>query len=157
MTWGNPPKFKSEAPKQSKAVTPEQLASSGTEDGHQMAIFAWAASICGRYPQLKWLHAIPNGGSRNIAEATKMVAAGLRKGVPDIFLPDPYGLVGLPSYHGLYIELKIEKRRKEKNGGCSQEQLDYLDYLTSAGYCCKVCYGWIEARDVLINYLEGKL
>ena len=156
MTWGSPPKFIPTKPKQGKIITPEQLAKSGSEDGEQMALFAWAALNCGQYPMLKWLYSVPNGGSRHIVEATKMVATGLRKGVPDICLPcviENY----IKAYNGLYIELKIEKRRKEKNGGCSEEQIEWIDYLQQAGYYVKVCYGWEEARDTIINYLEGKL
>lgn len=151
MTWGNPPKFKSDPPKQGKKITPEQLAASGTEDGHQAAIFCWAADSVGKYPQLKWMHAIPNGGSRHVAEATKMVAGGLRKGVLDIFLP-----YAIPQkYHGLYLEMKIEKRRNEKNGGLTDEQIEFIDFATEANYACHVCYSWIEARDVILKYLEG--
>lgn len=161
MTWGNQKYFPANSPKRAKAVTPEQLASSGSEDGSQMAVFAWAASMCGQYPQLKWLHAIPNGGSRYIAEATKMVAAGLRKGALDIFLPYSVYYVNDKMhpfvYHGLYIEMKTEKRRKEKNGGLTDEQIEFIEYATSAGYYCKVCYNWIEARDMILKYLEGKL
>lgn len=158
MTWGNPPKFKSIATKSSsKPVTPEQLASSGSEDGEQSAVFCWAASMCGQYPQLKWLHAIPNGGSRHIAEATKIVAAGLRSGVLDVFLPCSVQTEWAKVYFGLYIEMKTEKRRKEKNGGLTDEQIEFMEYAENAGYYCKVCYSWIEARDVILKYLEGKL
>lgn len=155
MTWGDPPPFITKQLKKAKAVTPEQLASSGSEDGEQMAVFAWAASMCGQYPQLKWLHAIPNGGSRHVAEATKMVAAGLRKGVLDIFLPCQTYCAN--EYAGLYIEMKIEKRRNEKNGGLTNEQIEFIEYAERAGYYCKVCYSWIEARDTILTYLEGKL
>lgn len=160
MIWNNPPKFIAVPTPPGKKVTPEALAKSGTEDGSQMALFAWAASAVPIYPQLKWLFAIPNGGSRHIAEATKMVATGLRRGVPDVFLPaqapkhPPESEVW---YNGCWIELKIEKKRNTKNDGCSQEQVDWIEYLTAAGYYCKVCYSWTEARDTLINYLEGKL
>lgn len=157
MTWRNPPPFEATPAIPSKRVTPEALAKSGSEDGEQMAIFAWAALNVGRYPCLKWLHSIPNGGQRHIAEATKMVAAGLRKGVLDIFLPySPYYWIKF-KYYGCYIELKTEKRRKEKNGGLTDEQIDFIEYAESAGYYCKVCYGWEEAKETLIAYLEGKL
>lgn len=152
MTWGNPPKFKSDPPKPGKKITPEQLAASGSEDGHQSALFCWAADSVGKYPALAWLYAIPNGGSRHIVEATKMVASGTRSGVPDVCLPKP-----CEGYAGCYIELKIEKRRTEKNGGVSYEQTKWLLHLAGAGYYCKVCYGWEEARDTLVQYLEGKL
>lgn len=161
MTWGNPPPFIAKQLKKAKAVTPESLAKSGSEDGSQAALFCWAALNVGKYPALKWLYAIPNGGFRHIAEAAKFVATGTRAGVPDICLPCPgirkvYSVI-VASYHGCYIELKKESRRNTKNGGCTQEQLDYLEYLQSAGYYCKVCYSWEEARDVILNYLEGKL
>jgi len=152
MTWGSPPAFQQRKSKVAKLIAPEQLAASGTEDGHQAALFCWAATASREYYPLKYLHAIPNGGQRHIAEATKMVAAGLRKGVLDIFLPYSVGI-----YHGCYIELKIEKRKKEKNGGMSDAQIDFMMYCRAANYYCKVCYSWKEARDTLINYLEGKL
>lgn len=157
MTWRNPPKFVPTKPKQGKLITPEDLAKSGTEDGEQMALFAWAALNYEQYQHLKWLYAVPNGGFRHIAEAAKFVATGTRAGVPDICLPLPIQTEWAKQYAGLYIELKIEKRRKEKDGGCSKEQLAYLEYLNSIGYIAKVCYGWIEARDLLIKYLELKL
>lgn len=166
MTWGNLPKFVNVDKPIAKKVTPEQLAKSGSEDGHQAALFCWSASVLAQYPQLKWLHAIPNGGQRHIAEATKLVATGTRSGVPDVFLPyavwpamfaGPLEMCKFKTYHGCYIEMKIEKQRNKKNGGLSDEQVEWRDYLLSAGYYWAICYSWIEARDVLIKYLEGKL
>lgn len=159
MTWGNPPKFKSEPAKRSKVITPEQLAASGSEDGEQMAVFCWAANNVNKYPPLAWLHSIPNGGSRHVVEAGKMVAAGLRSGVWDIFLPLPIqDKVDYRSwYNGCYIEMKIKKRRKEKDGGLTEEQIEFRDYAVSMGYYCQVCYSWKEAKDALIAYLERKV
>lgn len=54
----------------------------------------------------------PNGGRRNKAEAAKLKAMGVRKGIPDLFLPIPR-----QGYHGLYIETK-----KIKNGKVSPDQ-----------------------------------
>lgn len=160
MTWNNPPKFIPVKPKPSKVITPEDLAKSGSEDGHQAALFCWAAGAVSQYPQLAWLFAIPNGGSRHIAEATKMVATGLRSGVPDVCLPVE-GPKHPPEseiwYHGCFIEMKIEKRRKQKNAGLEDDQIEWIAYLKSAGYYVAVCYSWIEARDTLIAYLEGKV
>lgn len=157
MTWNNPPKFEPTLAKPGKKITPEMLAASGSEDGHQMAVFCWAADNCGQYPALKWLHAIPNGGSRHIAEAGKMVAAGLRSGVWDIFLPLPIQTEWAKQYAGLYIEMKEPKRRKHKNGGLSEEQAEFGNYARSMGYYTAVCYAWEEARDVLIKYMELKI
>lgn len=160
MTWGNPPAFVPTKPKKGKLITPEQLAASGSEDGEQAALFCWSALSVGKYPQLKWLYSVPNGGSRHIVEAMKMVGTGLRAGVPDICLPFSAPMAPFESdlwYNGCYIELKIEKRRKEKNGGLADEQIEWLSYLQGAGYYCRLAYGWEEARDILIAYLEGKV
>lgn len=158
MTWGNPPKLMPTQPKKGNRITPEQLASSGSEDGHQAALFCWAAENVGKYPALKWLHAIPNGGQRHIAEATKLVATGTRSGVLDTFLPACRLMFsGQFMYHGLYIEMKKPEHRNKRDGGCSKEQLEFIAYASGAGYYCKVCYTWQEARDCLINYLEGRL
>lgn len=158
MTWGNPPPIVPTKPKPGKVITPEDLAASGSEDGHQSAVFCWAAMNVGKYPPLKWLHAIPNGGSRHIAEATKMVAAGTRSGVWDMFLPCiKLGFTGQYLYHGCYIEMKKPSKRNHKNSGLSDDQIEFGKYAIETGYYCAVCYSWEEAMDVLVNYLEGKI
>lgn len=122
-----------------------------SEATHQKVIFIWAALNVCRYPQLKWLHAIPNANSH------RQVAEGCRAGISDIFLPWPtmFKHVIVTKYHGLYIELKVEKRRNQKNGGCSEDQLEFIDYANKLGYCAKVCYGWQEAVKVIEDYLNG--
>lgn len=127
-------------------ITPEQLAKSGTEDAEQRALFCWIADNQQKYPQLMRAFHIPNGGFRNIAEAAKFKSIGVRKGVLDIMLPVPIG-----DWHGLFIELK-----KIKGGVVSDEQRDWIDYFRSVGYGAIVCHGWLEARKVLIDYLEFK-
>lgn len=154
MTWGNPPKFVNVDKPPAKKITPEMLAASGSEDGNQAALFCWAAANVAQYPALAFLFAIPNGGSRHIAEATKMVATGSRAGVPDVFLPVFQFKTG---HAGCFIEMKHSKRRNHKNGGLEPEQVDWIDYLTKAGYYCKVCYSWNEASDTLLDYLEGRV
>ena len=161
MTWGSPPKFKSNPPKKGKKITPEQLAGD-SEHSHQVAFFSWAALNVGKYPALAYMFAIPNGGLRDVRVATNLKAEGVKSGVCDIFLPWPKGqaFVGIcpdDYYHGLFIEMKIEKYSNHKNGGCSDAQIDFIEWVTSAGYYCKVCYNWEEAKDVVVNYLEGKL
>ena len=124
-------------------ITPEQLAKSGTESGNQSALFCWAATS--GIPELKWLFHIPNGGSRHIAEATKLKAMGVKRGVPDIFLP-----VRNIQYIGLWIELK------KAGGKISNEQIEWLYHLATQGYATRVCLGWEQARNALLEYLERK-
>lgn len=139
-----------------KPITPEQLAASGSEDGHQMALMAQCALHRERYPQLEWLHSIPNGGSRHFKEANKLVATGTRSGVFDLFLPYPNITIGDHGANGLYIEMKKPGRQKEKNGGLSDDQIRFMTYATIAGYKCVVCYSWQEAWEAIVNYLNGE-
>jgi VRR-NUC domain len=127
-----------------KKITPEKLAASGTEQGHQTALFAWMADNLHLYPELRWAFHIPNGGIRDPITASRMRAMGLKAGVPDIFLP-----VTRRQKHGLFLEMKIER------GKLSDNQNDWIDILRMYNYEVAVCYGWEAARDFLIEYLRG--
>lgn len=126
-------------------IKPEQLAGN-TEASQQQALFAWAGLARPEYPQLKWLHAIPNANSH------RQVAEGVRAGIADIFLPWP--VHGERIRHGLYIEMKLPKRLKEKNGGLLPDQMLFGEYAKSIGYEWFVCYGWADARDKIMEYLR---
>lgn len=112
-----------------------------TEHWEQVQLFAWAENL----PELELMHAIPNGGKRDIRTAIKLKAEGVKPGVPDIFLPLPLG-----GKHGLYIELK-----RRKYGRVTEEQAAWLEALMRHGYACAVCHGWEMARDVIIDYLRS--
>jgi hypothetical protein len=127
-------------------ITPEQLAKSGSEHGHQAALFAWAAQNLTTYPELKWLFAIPNGGQRSASQGARLRAEGVKRGVPDIMLPCRNG-----RYNGLWLEMKVGKNV------LTREQKDYFNYLHQENYRCKVCYSWIEARDEILKYFNGYL
>lgn len=114
-----------------------------TEEVEQTCLFRWAAYASGAYPELRMLHAIPNGGKRGKAEAGRMKAAGVKAGVPDMCLP-----VARHGCHGLYIELK-----RASGGRVSKEQVAWMDALTRQGYRCALCRGWNEARKVIEEYL----
>lgn len=112
-----------------------------TEHEHQKALVKWFDL---QYSELKGrLFAIPNGGHRHLTVAAKLRQEGVRRGVPDLFLPVPKG--GLA---GLWIELKAPKGRATK------EQLDWLEFLTEQGYMAALCNGWEAARDTIRTYLD---
>lgn len=96
-------------------------------------------------PEARFLFAIPNGGARHIAVASKLKAEGVLKGVPDLCLPFPAG-----GYHGLYIEVK------RPGGRTSAPQRECLDYLDSVGYKTAVVFSAQEGIDCILNYLENK-
>lgn len=102
-------------------------------------------------PPLKWMHAIPNGGSRGDSRQSaaivgaRLKAEGVKKGVADIFLPCPQG-----TSHGLYIELKTLV------GKVSKEQLEFAKDMISAGYEIVICRGYLEAIFTIKDYLKER-
>lgn len=86
---------------------------------------------------------IPNGGSRNKAEAARFKAQGVRPGVPDLFVPVPKG-----GYAGLFIEMKTPQ------GRVSEAQKRWLSRLKQNGYCTRVCRSFDEARRTIDFYMK---
>lgn len=74
---------------------------SPTEHQIQCTLIHWARLNARNIPELKLLHAIPNGIKTSIGVAAKAKREGMTKGVPDLHLPVPRG-----GYHGLWIEMK---------------------------------------------------
>lgn len=103
-------------------------------------------------PSLKLMHAIPNGGARGNDSITNKIrgamfkAEGVKKGVPDIFLPVPK-----LGYCGLYIEMKVADKSKAK---ISKEQLAFMNAVHDLGYCCEVCYGAEHAKEIICKWYE---
>ncbi len=99
-----------------------------SEDTEQISVIQWAEWNTGRYPELKWLHHCPNGGSRNKQEAVKLKQMGVKAGVSDLCLPYPKG-----TYCGLYIEMKygnkaaVAERVPCRHGG-------------SRAFCCNLLF-----------------
>lgn len=117
-----------------------------TEHEEQVALFDWAKRMEPFYPELKELHAIPNGGLRSARTAAMLQREGVKAGVPDICLPVPRN-----GKHGLYIELKRRARWK-----LSEAQAWWLDRLARDEYVAAVCVGWDQARDTILEYLRSE-
>ena len=116
-----------------------------TEGEEQARLFSWCRMQSRQHPELELLFHIPNGGSRNKAEAGRFKAEGVKAGVPDLLLPVPRG-----GYHGLFIELK-----RLDGGRLRTEQKAWLDRLRAQGYRTAVCRGWEEASEALLEYLKA--
>ena len=114
------------------------------ESNEQQALFQWSKLMQAKYPELSLLHAIGNGGKRNVIEAARMKREGVLAGVSDIMLP-----VARNGFHGLYIELKVGK------GKASDNQKWWIAETTKQGYYSTVCYGWVEVSEAIKKYLEG--
>lgn len=150
-------------------MTPDELCKTGSEHGHQKALFAWsnmayqfglkaaddkdsyivryyAARFLdkGELPiyELKWLHAIHNQGNASAIQGARAKAEGVKAGVWDIFLP----VVVKGVYPGLYIEMKV------KNNKLTKEQEQFK--ADNSHFMFAVCYSWQEARDAILRYLN---
>lgn len=115
------------------------------ESDEQTAIIEWANIMQNRVPELALLYHVPNGGSRNVVEAKRLKAQGVKPGVPDLVLPVARG-----KYHGLYIELKTLR------GRVSDAQKQWLEALRNQGYAAIVCRGADEAIAMIAKYLAGE-
>jgi hypothetical protein len=114
-----------------------------SEHTDQVALFQWAGYNTANYPELELLFAVPNGTRTSIAVAAKMKAEGVKKGVPDIFLPCARG-----EFNGLFIEMKSLTNYP------GPEQRKWIDALMKQNYYATVCHGWEQAVAVLTNYLN---
>jgi hypothetical protein len=165
-------------------VTLDQIAKSGTEAAHQTALFAFVAVACNwgfdaawewasgasvptgeiadlsacAVPELRWLHHIPNGGSRGDSGASRAIrgaqlkAQGVRAGVADLCLPVRRGACS-----GLYVEMKKPSEKPVKatsKGGVSEDQRAFGDFVKMQGYGWIVCYGWQDAASTIEAYLS---
>lgn len=113
-----------------------------SEHTEQVALFEWAAWHHARLPALALLFAIPNGGLRARATAARLQAEGVKRGIPDLFLPIPRG-----GYHGFWIELKYGANKT------TPQQDAWLNLLKAEGYAVDVSYGWQEAAHKIVRYL----
>lgn len=89
-----------------------------------------------KYCRVPWF-AVPNGGKRHIAVATKLKAEGVNPGVPDlVFVIPPHG-----RFAGL--ELKSEK------GVLSEHQMEWRQKLQAACAWWGIAHSFDEAYGIL--------
>jgi hypothetical protein len=115
-----------------------------TEHGEQHAVFQWAGVRLASYPELEFMYAIPNVRAE---KGMRMYLAqeGMKAGVSDICLPVARG-----QYHGLYIEMKRDKKSKVQ-----KTQRKFIAFILSQGYYGKICYGADEAIQAIEAYMNS--
>lgn len=107
------------------------------EIDEQINVVAWC-----RMQDLPIVH-VPNEGKRSMYVGRQLVAAGLAKGFPDLFLPIARG-----GYHGLMIEMKYGTNK------LTEEQKTWLRLLKGEGYATYVAYSFEEAREAITTYMK---
>lgn len=113
-----------------------------SENAIQAAFFKWCGLMERQHPELRLIHAIPNGAHKSAVSRMVFKLTGLKAGVPDVFLP-----VARCGHHGLYLEFKSAK------GRLSPEQREWLAGLTEQGYECAVVRDWEQAATIVLDYL----
>lgn len=118
-----------------------------SEHKEQAGFFTWARKprTLMVFPELRWAHAIPNGGLREKRVAASMRAEGVTAGVWDILLPVKRG-----SYSGLYIEMKYGRN------GLTEQQEAFGAFVSAQGFATIVCRSAVEAVRAAMAYLEGE-
>lgn len=100
------------------------------------------------------IFAIPNANALSslnkqmaVRSMNKLKQEGLRKGVPDLFMP-----IASCNYHGLFIEMK-----RIKGSVISKEQKEWNILLNKNGYCAVICHGSKDAIDTIDKYIKGEI
>lgn len=88
---------------------------------------------------------IANEGKRTKKNGARLRREGLKKGIPDLFLP-----VAKMGYNGLFIEMK------KRGGRTSPEQRWWIEKLRKQGYLVEVCDSSTKAIDLIKNYIGSK-
>ena len=88
------------------------------------------------------IFAIPNGGQRSLATASRLKVEGVVAGIPDLFVPE----------WSLWIEMK-----RVKGGRLSPAQVERIEYLTaSCGHEVIVGAGFEDAREKILALKHKK-
>lgn len=132
------------APKRGKPIDAHTVALNESEHSQQMALFIWAQTQYEKWPELRKMFAIPNGGARDAATGARLKAEGVKPGVPDILLP-----VARQSCHGLFIEMKRVRVRRP-----GDTQLNWHSDLQSEGYRVALCNGFLQAKEAIEEYMQ---
>lgn len=127
-------KTKAASSKTTPKVTPDEH----NESWHQKQLIQW----CRQFPWGQFLFHVPNETTGGPSWVVRNRQMGCKKGVPDLMLPVPMG-----DYHGLFIEMK------RPGGRMDEYQRRWNAALKQFGYLAICCYGWEEAKDVLLGYM----
>lgn len=116
------------------------------EHVEQTGYFYWARQHEGQYPELQFVHAVPNGRQRTWIDAKWLHDEGVRGGPPDVMYDgDSSG----QTWPGFRLEFK--------QPGCSHEtselQDKFLSHYFHVGLFVAVVDYWQEAVNITIQYL----
>jgi len=109
----------------------------GKEDDFQKSVAAYLDA-----KMALWFHS-PNGGSRNVVEATKLKKMGVKSGIPDCLVMNRR-----KNYNGLALELKVGYNKPSAN------QIEYMQRLENEGWLCAVSWSLDECIALIEWYFS---
>ncbi|MEO8466267.1 MAG: hypothetical protein ABI640_13065 [Gammaproteobacteria bacterium] len=135
------------------------------EEGEQLAVLQWASLtqvMIDDGPRVRLAEliiAIPNGAHlagderQRAMQMARLKRIGLKPGVADLLVTVARG-----ASHGLWIEMKkprgaFGRALAKLKAAVSAEQLAFGALQARVGYRHAICYGFEEARAVILGYL----
>lgn len=116
------------------------------ETAEQAALIDWSWLVSYQGEKLgESITHVPNEGKRGYKAQSDFKKLGGSKGYPDLIVDIAAG-----GYHGLRIEMKAPKGFTST---VSKDQKEWIERLTKRGYLAVVCYGFEEAKQVIVDYL----
>lgn len=116
------------------------------EDAEQRTVIQLCQLHEYRWPELKLIFHPANGKRRDKRTAAILFGLGVKRGVPDLWLP-----VARRGWFGLVIEMK-----RVDGGRVEPEQKDWIEKLEDNRYYATVCNGADRAWSIIKWYLEGE-
>lgn len=123
-------------PQPAKPVRVKQPRRNVERDTIHVPVMEWIYANEDKYPVLRFAFHAPNEGRRGYKGQQAVAQLGVRKGVPDLFLPLP----GAYEWCGIALEFKAP------GNSLTPEQANYLAYLRRCNWYADVCYS--SARGI---------
>ncbi len=111
----------------------------------QQVIISWCELNKQKYKDIEFIHHSPNGGFRNIREASRFKKEGVRAGFPDLFLAVPQ-----KGFNGLFVEVKTSK------GKLSPNQKLWKEKSINNGYAFYIVRSLEDFINVIKDYYYVK-
>lgn len=91
-----------------------------------------------------------NEGKRTDVQGHNLKLMGLRPGVSDLFIYWP-----TKTHPGLWLEVKRNKKysKSERSTPTWIAQEKFIETVKSVGFAGEFCYGWMDGKNIIENYL----
>lgn len=128
----------------SRMTTKQEIPS---ERAEQLALVKWMSY----HPIIRdYFCKNDNEGKRTPVQGRILKSMGLRPGVSDLFIYYP-----TKTHAGLWLEVKRNKNysKSERSTPTWMAQEKFQESVKSVGYAAKFCYGWIDGKEIIEQYL----